>query len=310
MLIYRSPAKINLSLDILRVRPDGYHELQSVVHCIGLYDVLKFEFLCDENPLLQFHCNDVNLETDDNLCLRAVREYVKAWETHSGLRGWSGVRITLRKNIPMGAGLGGGSGNAATTLRALAERFEHSLDETQIHRVATKLGADVPLFLKGGCVLMEGIGEKLSVLPALEGAVVIVVPDQHASTPEVYRRFDEINEPSRASTPALLETMGAGNISTVAHSVGNDLQRAAQSLGIDVELPIHLLKKYGAMGAQMSGSGAASFGLFRNHAAAQHAVENMRGDGSLPENYKVFVAPLVVGGVGKIESESPPRFME
>ena len=304
MLVFRSPAKINLSLDILSRREDGYHELQSVAHCIGLYDVVKFEFLRDEEPLLQFSCNDESLESDSNLCKRAVREYLNEWANcgvvsgpHSGSLTWAGVRITLQKNIPVGAGLGGGSSNAAAVLRAMLHRYERSLDEDSLLRVAAKLGADVPLFLKGGCLMMEGIGDKLTSLPTLEGAVVLIVPDQHASTPAIYRRFDEREETTSQSTPSVLESARQKDLKTVARHLGNDLEPAARDLGIDVALPALLLKKHGALGAQMSGSGAASFGLFHDKNAAQSAKEKILSDEDLPKDYCVFIAPLISGGV-------------
>lgn len=297
MLIYRSPAKINLTLDIIGVRPDGYHELQSVVHCIGLYDTLSFDF--GVGPGFSLRCNRPELVTDDNLCLRASRAWLEAARPKLRAR-FSGVRITLDKNIPTGGGLGGGSSNAATTLLAMNEYFDHVLNEDEQSTLAAHLGADVPLFLQGGCMLIEGIGERVSTLPALNGWVAVIVPNQHASTPAVYRRFDELGAPSQRSTPALLDALHHSDSSAIAAHLGNDLQDAAQSLGIDVQLPLELLNQHGALGAQMSGSGSASFGLFTDEAAALQASEAIRS--AAPQDYKVFTAPLINDGIVKLEA--------
>jgi 4-diphosphocytidyl-2-C-methyl-D-erythritol kinase len=171
MLFYRSPAKINLSLDVLSRRADGYHELQSVTHCIGLFDTLGLDLT--GAPGLSFRCSSPALGGNDNLCLKAARAWLQATKTLEGQRRYfPGIRLTLDKKIPVGAGLGGGSSNATATLLALNDHFKTPLEDAQLHEIATGLGADVPLFLHGGCALMEGIGEKISDLPALSGWIV------------------------------------------------------------------------------------------------------------------------------------------
>ena len=153
-MFYRSPAKINLSLDVLSRRDDGYHELQSVTHCIGLFDTLGLDF--SGSPGLSFRCSDPALGGDDNLCLQAARAWLQATQLLAGKRRYfPGIRLTLDKKIPIGAGLGGGSGNAAATLLALNDYFDAPLDEMQLHELGARLGADVPLFLRGGCTLLE-----------------------------------------------------------------------------------------------------------------------------------------------------------
>lgn len=301
MLVYRSPAKINLSLDILARREDGYHELQSVVHCIGLFDTISLDMTGSAG--LSFRCSDPNLGGDDNLCLQAARAWFQAAKSLEGKRSYfPGVRITLDKKIPVGAGLGGGSGNAAATLLALNEYSDSPLPESQLHEIAATLGADVPLFLKGGCALLEGIGERLSTLPALDGWVVLICPDQHASTPAVYGRFDEMNADSQRSTPAMLEAVRAGDLNLVGAHLKNDLQMAAQALSIDTQLPMKLLKEHGAIGACLSGSGAASFGLFASQNEAGAVEESLKTNEELPANYRVFVAPLIEIGCERAQS--------
>lgn len=313
MLFYRSPAKINLSLDVLSRRPDGYHELQSVVHCIGLFDTIGID--TSSSSEFSLRCNDAGLSGEENLCLRAARAWRRAVK-HSGdgRSYFPGLRITLDKKIPVGAGLGGGSGNAAATLLALNDHFGSPLEKEQLLEIAVALGADVPLFLEGGCMLMEGIGERLQTLPALTGWIVLIQPPQRVDTAQVYQRFDLLKgasarstleeNPSKESTSegstltsAVLEALQTQELAKVASVLGNDLQSAAQSLGIETELPVHLLKKHGALGAQMSGSGAAVFGLFSDAGAAQVASEHIRADADCPEGYQVFAAPLLASGV-------------
>ena len=302
MRFFRSPAKINLSLDVLSRRDDGYHDLQSVTHCIGLFDTLGVDLTGAAG--LSFRCSNAALSGDDNLCLQAARNWLQATQTLAGKRSYfPGIRLTLDKKIPIGAGLGGGSGNAAATLMALNAHFDAPLDDAQLHELASKLGADVPLFLRGGCALLEGIGEKISALPALSGYVILIHPPQHASTPEVYRRFDEMQISSAQSTPNLAQAVRAGNLEKVAAHLGNDLSSAAQDLGIDAALPARLLQKHGALGAQLSGSGAASFGLFANEEAARAAQETLRADEELPPDYQIFRAPLLASGISSIADD-------
>ena len=296
MLLYRSPAKINLSLDVLSQRPDGYHELQSVVHCIGLFDTISLDMA--GSPGLSLRCSDASLGGDDNLCLKAARAWLGAVKAQQGQRSYfPGIRITLDKKIPTGAGLGGGSGNAAATLLALNQFFETPLGGEQLDQVAASLGADVPLFLRGGCVLMEGIGQQLTPLPALEGWVVVIKPNQHAATPAVYQAFDQLQAESHRNTPELLTAMQTRELTAIAQNIGNDLTAAARNLGIDTELPAQLLMQYGALAAQMSGSGAASFGLFETCDQAQLARQQLIQDAKWPKNYVADVAPLIAGGV-------------
>lgn len=300
MLLYRSPAKINLSLDVLSQRPDGYHELQSVVHCIGLFDTISLDMA--GAPGLSLRCSDASLGGDDNLCLKAARAWLGAVKAQQGQRSYfPGIRITLDKKIPTGAGLGGGSGNAAATLLALNQYFDTPLTGEQLDEIAAALGADVPLFLRGGCVLMEGIGQHLTPLPALEGWVVVIKPNQHAATPAVYRAFDELQAESRRDTPGLLAAIQTSELATVARHLGNDLTAAARNLGVDTELPVQLLEQYGALAAQMSGSGAASFGLFATQEQARKARQQLVLDAKWLRNYTVAIAPLIAGGVELLE---------
>ena len=266
----RSSAKINLSLDILERLPNGYHTLASVVHTIGIWDEMRLQLR--PNEPLQLECNRADLGGEDNLCARALH----LWNRETGAR-WGG-KIALQKRIPSGAGLGGGSGNAAAMLLALNKTRLDPLDENALAKLGAKLGADVPLFLRGGAILMEGIGEKITPLKPLEGAVLVVKPPISLSTPAVYHAWDEGGFSSENATPALLATFESPflGVQTVVADLGNDLERAAATL---TAAPAHInriLMASGALGAQMSGSGSACFGVFSSETAANVALNPVR----------------------------------
>lgn len=278
-LVVRSAAKINLTLDVLGLRPDGYHELRSIVHTIGLWDTISFRFGPPRG--LSFECDQSELQSDDNLCLQAARLWSQA--AHRVLD----CHISLEKTIPSGAGLGGGSGNAAATLAALNGRFDNALSHAQLHHLATKLGADVPLFLNGGCALIEGIGERITPLRALEGWIVVLQPEQKLSTPQVFRAFDELNRttanPSttnasttNASTALLQAIEGRASFLNMAKLLQNDLTTAAAKCGVDVEQGLNQLQQSGAVGTGMTGSGSAVFGVFADESSARRALNRLQ----------------------------------
>jgi 4-diphosphocytidyl-2-C-methyl-D-erythritol kinase len=298
MLTCRSAAKINLNLDLLACRPDGYHELQSVVHSIGLWDAITFEF--DFGPGFSLRCNEPNLAGDDNLCLKAARAWLAATRAEGLRMRFNGLRITLQKNIPSGAGLGGGSGNAAATLLALNRHFDNALNDAALHTVAATLGADVPFFLHGGCALMEGIGERLTPLPAIEGWLVLIKPPLDLSTPQVYRQWDAMEVAPAPSTAAMREAVLTGDLSQVAAALHNDLSIAAQGLGLEVESLTQVLMEHGALGAKLTGSGSAVFGIFADEEIARAAAAQIDGqfNNSIERStYKVFTASFCSSAV-------------
>ncbi len=301
-LVVYSAAKVNLTLDVLSRRRDGYHELQSVVHAVGLWDRLRFDFEANHNhkTAITVGCNRAELVDENNLCLKAARAWLEAAQgkghTHPVY-----CHIELEKHIPFGAGLGGGSGNAAATLLAFNRQHRDVLNESELMRAAAKIGADVPFFLRGGAALMEGIGDRLSPLPALDGWLVIVQSSQTLSTPAVYGAWDAMNEESQRATPQMLEALGdtdlrgtgltledltrtslqrvdvaPPHLKSVACALGNDLERAAQKILPELRPMAAMLRAQGALGAQMTGSGSAVFGLFENERQAREAATAIR----------------------------------
>ena len=280
----RSSAKINLTLDVLGLRADGYHELRSVVHTIGIFDTIRLRF---GGSGLRFRCDDLALQSDDNLCVQAARLWA-----HSANRVLD-CEISLEKTIPTGAGLGGGSGNAAAMLLALNKRFGDALSNEQLHELAAQLGADVPLFLRGGCALIEGIGERITPLRALSGWIALLQPPQKLATPQVFRAWDALHQSNATPDFAFTTSENAsGNLlaalrenaplAQLATTLRNDLTSAAAFCGVDVAPHLQKLRACGALGAAMTGSGSAFYGLFASEHDAKNALQKMQSNMEYP----------------------------
>ena len=289
MLVCRSSAKINLTLEVLSRRVDGYHLLRSVVHSIGLWDTLYFEF--GIGPGFSLRSNWPSLMTEDNLCLQAARAWTEAAAAKTPQR-FAGVRITLNKTIPLGGGLGGGSGNAAATLLALNSQYQNLLEREELENIALQLGADVPFFLQGGCALMEGIGEKLTPMPAQKAWAVLICPPFHANTAKVFHTFDEIAPAGKSSSTSdeMKHVLEAGQLKSIGSLLKNDLIKASANSLFDPENAIKVLLAHKALGASMSGSGSTVFGLYKAKRQAQDARSQIAE--MLDDDFMVYAVPL------------------
>lgn len=288
--LVQSSAKVNLTLDIVGRLPNGYHTLRSVVHTIGLWDEMCVDF--NHTSSLEFHCDRADLQTGDNLVLKAFR----SWQKHTGESIAASVYLT--KRIPSGAGLGGGSGNAAAILRLLNQRAVRPLTPETLATMGAELGADVPLFLAGGAMLMEGIGDRLTPLPPATGHLVVLKPELSLGTPAVYAAWDNLARPSGNDTEAMLAAMKDGG-HAFAGQLGNDLQHAAAALDYDAARWTKLLLETGAVGASMTGSGSACFGVYGTQESAETAAAEIeaRLAKDVQEKLWVCTAPLVPEGV-------------
>jgi 4-diphosphocytidyl-2-C-methyl-D-erythritol kinase len=266
-LILDAPAKLNLGLEVLGRREDGFHELATVFQEIDLVDRLSI------SPAEELSLEVQGLpapDGDGNLVMQAAR----LLEQELGLG--RGARMVLEKRIPAGAGLGGGSSDAASTLRGLNRLWDGGLDLENLSRLAMKLGSDVPYFLVGGTALGLGRGEAVCPLPDLPAlAVCLLCPEQELSTPEVYQRgqfpltvVHKYNIMSRFAQYAL---SGKG----LDKLVRNDLQQAATAMLPAIEEWCVALRKQGALAAALTGSGSAVYGLFLDAAAAGSAAESL-----------------------------------
>jgi len=252
-LALRAYAKLNLTLKITGRRPDGYHTLRSLVVAVDWADEVHLEPIPRRRIEIRT-MPDLHIPHEENLVFRAAK---LLWERFTPREG---VRIVLLKDIPMGAGLGGGSSDAAATLVGLNELWDLGLDAGGLKEFAWELGADVPFFLGESPAWMEGIGDILT--PAREGippAFLVLVPPFACSTPEVYRIYDELPE----TKPGPSERFP------------NDLWPAAVALRPELSRYAEELRGLGEIGVGMSGSGSALFAAFDNEDAAEWAMDEL-----------------------------------
>lgn len=266
-----SPAKINLFLEVLGKRPDGYHALETVMVETDFCDRLSFERL--ETPEIRFTCSDSSLPTDEkNLVVRAA----KLLQNELGVR--LGCRIHLEKQIPHGAGLGGGSGNAATTIKGLKRLWNLDLSTEQMAAYGARLGSDIPFFFYGPAALCQGRGEIVNGL-SLTGSLNIVLfcPMVHCSTAEVFSRVHRIGRPREVAP--VLAALQAGTPEALAGVLFNRLQEATESYKPELARVRDLMRNVKAsfLGVLMTGSGSAYYGLSPSRAAAQAAAEELTG---------------------------------
>jgi len=266
----KCPAKINLSLDVVNRREDGYHNLSMIMQEIKLFDILTFE-ISDGNEIILI-CNDSTVPVDDtNLIIKAAKTFFDKTQLSAS------VKIHLCKNIPMGAGLGGGSTDAAGTLTALNTLFDKPLTTDELAVMAKTLGADVPFFIYGGCMLAEGIGEILTPLPPLLNAhIVLAKPHIHISTAYVYKNLvldENIKHPDTKSAVTALKT---GDLDLLTASCGNVLETVTAKEYPVIEEYKKIMLQCGAAYSLMSGSGSSVFGVFANEDSANMAYNEFK----------------------------------
>lgn len=270
-----SPCKVNLLLNILGKRGDGFHELETVMHPVNLCDVLSFERV---GVGVELKCNDPSLPVDSgNLVHRAASAFLDV----AGIR--DGVKIHLEKKIPLAAGLGGGSGNAATTLLGLNELFGQPLSLEKLRELAAALGSDVPFFLQTRPALATGRGENIQPLdffPALRGmAFLLIHPGFGIATAWAYQnlsRFPEAlnGQPGRAQKLASL--LQAGDLAAATSEFYNSLEAPALEKYPLLVLYQEFLRANGAAAALMSGSGSTTFAIVPDEQAAESLAEKFK----------------------------------
>ena len=255
-LVLRTSAKVNLALEVLGKRADGYHEIATVLQAVDLFDRIVVEAA----DALSLHTDDPELPTDDgNLVMRAARLLQKA----AGIE--SGARIRLQKRIPVAAGLGGGSSDAAATLCGLNRLWRLRWPKARLQELAVELGMDVPFFLGTGRAVARGRGEQLTTLPGGGGyALVLVNPRVPLSTREVYGQVPAGWHADPAGTERLIEALRTRNVSRVAAALTNNLERVAEPVLPVIGRMKAALLAAGALGAIMSGSGPTVFGMARS----------------------------------------------
>lgn len=266
-------AKINLGLDVLRRLPSGYHEVRMIMQTVGIFDELVFTET--ESGIAVTTDSQELPEDENNLVFKAALIMFEKYGIQKG------VKIQLKKNIPIAAGMAGGSSDAAATLKGLNRLFGVGADSEELREMAVHIGADVPYCITGGTMLSEGIGEKLTPLPpAPEGVVLAVKPDISVSTKYVYENLHADTLTYHPDIDGMAEAVKKGNLKGIVERMGNVLESVTQK-----EYPVigqikEILLRTGAMGALMSGSGPTVFGIYTDRETArqgQRALEGFRG---------------------------------
>lgn len=262
-------AKINLTLDIAGLRPDGYHEIQTIMHTVSLCDIVTVKPARRTGVLLR--CNLPYVPCDQrNIAYRAALLFFEAL----GRRG--AVFIDLRKRIPVGAGMAGGSADAAAVLRLLNQAHGRPFSLEKLKAIGLELGADVPFCLEGGCRLARGIGEILSPAPPLpDCALAVVKPKFSISTKKLYEEIDQAPIQGRPDAPAMLEALSQGDLPRIGGLLANVMEAAALPQRPQIEEIRQALLAAGALGARMTGSGSAVYGIFAHESQARAALKTL-----------------------------------
>ena len=265
MKTYPSPAKVNLLLKVLGKRPDGYHDIVSIVDIISLYDVLLVEEAPEDTITVE---DDKHIlpSGPGNTVYRAAMLLKKTYEVKRG------ARLFIEKKIPIGAGLGGPSSNAACALKALVDLWNLPVSSAELMTLGAKIGADVPLFLYGKSCIMSGVGEKITPIRMASVWYVIVYPGIILSTRDVYEglKISLTFTQNHITLSGQLET-----VFDVARVLENDLERVAFSLHPEIHTAKERLRRAGAIGSLMSGSGSSVFGVFETEEDARVAAEKV-----------------------------------
>lgn len=264
--ICKSYAKINLTLDITGVRDNGYHDIETIMQTLNLFDLI----IVDKTAKgIRIKTNLKYLPEDSkNIAYVAAELFFKT----SKIKG--GAKILIHKNIPVGAGLAGGSGNGAVVLCALNKLYDYPLSEEEIIKISVKLGADVPYCIMGGTALAKGIGEKLTELRGVPKMTVLLVkPSISVSTADVYKQYDICKEKTHPDTEAMKKAIEKGDIDKIANCLGNTLESVTLKNNPCVEDIKQKMILYGAAGSVMSGSGPTVFGIFNDEIKAKRAAD-------------------------------------
>ncbi len=258
-----SPAKINLFLHITGRRPNGYHELQTIFQLLNIGDEISIE--ANNTGKINLSSNFTGVIPEDNLIVKAA----KALQDHSGTH--CGAKIHLNKILPSGAGLGGGSSNAATTLLGLNALWELQLDTDTLAKIGCKLGADVPVFIYGKNAWAEGIGDKLTPIHLPKKCFLVIFPGVNIATEEIFRNKHLTRDTTAITLAAFLEQGGH-----------NDCEAVVKKTHKEVDKALNLLAKYTP--SKLTGTGSCIFGEFDSESEAE-AVKQL-----LPEHWQSFVA--------------------
>jgi 4-diphosphocytidyl-2-C-methyl-D-erythritol kinase len=262
-------AKINIALDVVGKREDGYHLLRMIMQTIDLYDIIEIEKI---NSGINLKCNKHYVPTDErNLAYKAAKLFKETYSISGG------VDINLIKNIPVSAGLAGGSTDAAGVLKLMNKIFNVNADDEELKDLGLKLGADVPYCINGGTALCEGVGEKITQLkPFKDKILVLIKPPFGVSTKEIYKAFDLSKVIFHPKIEELIEGMKNDDIYFVANNMKNLLENVTLKRHRIIANIKEEVKLNDAIGTMMSGSGPTVFAFFDDMLKAQICYDNMK----------------------------------
>lgn len=249
-------AKVNLTLDVLGKREDGYHDIRSIMQTISMRDDIEIDIGTGKNWKLL--CNDERIPTDErNLAWRAAKVYLDRVGKNP-----DGLEIRITKRIPVEAGLGGGSADAAAVLRALNKHYGEPLSILALAELGSFVGSDVPFCTIGGTAMVEGTGERVRKLPDMPDCIFVVCkPDFSVSTPELYNKIDQVTIAKRPDNAAMESALLAGDLGKISENLCNVFDPVVTADNLELNYIKSIFNSYGSVGQQMTGSGSAVYAI-------------------------------------------------
>lgn len=271
--------KINLGLDVLGRRENGYHDVRMVMQTLYLYD--NVTLIKKEEPGIEIESNLYFLPKDSgNIAWKAANLLMEEFNIPGG------IKIILNKYIPVAAGMAGGSSNAAAVLYGMNKMYKLGLSQQELMDRGVKLGADVPYCIMRGTVLAEGIGEILSPLPTMPKCQILIAkPPVSVSTKAIYEAIDSKEIEDHPDIDGIIEGLKKQDLNKIASSMGNVLEKVTIDMHPEIAQIKNCMLENGALGAMMSGSGPTVFGIFRSRRAAQEAYEKVKAQGIAKQVY-------------------------
>jgi 4-diphosphocytidyl-2-C-methyl-D-erythritol kinase len=268
-MLLKAYAKINISLDVVGKREDGYHLLRMIMQNIDLYDLINIE---KSTNGINISSNKPYIPTDErNLGYKAAKLFMEKYNLQGG------VDINIRKNIPVAAGLAGGSTDAAAVLKGMRSIYDVNVSDEELMELGLKIGADVPYCIMGGTALCEGIGEKITPLKSFKDHIMIVVkPPFGVSTKEVYQSLDISRIYKHPDTEGLMQAVEKNDLKYVCGNMKNILENVTLRKHVLLKDIKNDMLRMGALGAMMSGSGPTVFSFFDDMLKAQHCYEKFK----------------------------------
>ena len=276
----KAGAKINLTLDIVGIREDGYHLVDMIMQSVSLFDTISVE--TTENGIT-VNSSDISLGGKEDICYKAAYVFYEK----SGICG--GANITVKKSIPLAAGLGGGSADAAAVLMALNKCYDYPLSVAELEKIAITLGADVPFFLYGGTISVTGIGEIFEKLPDMPQCFIVIAKNAvKPSTKEMYRIIDSSVIYDRPDNSAAKKAISDGDL----HALSNNIKNVFSVAWKQNDL-VDILSSNNALAVSLSGSGPSYFGIYENENDAKAVVKELAKNGipgflTVPTNSSIF----------------------